>query len=410
MREKSFEEKENLLDNNTNEGNIQHKISIEKESITNGNNDENIKNSEKLSEVNVKASIGNEVIEDNIKATDTLEFINKKKKENENNENNENEENDDFDSDKGNKKKNKETKNNFKYHIKINKKFLKYFTLVTIFIYMSLIIASSIVFHQRRESNPFLFCFKFLDRIPEQSQGRDNKDIIYFLTDLNSFYIIHLVLFIIFISVCYLLIKGSESRIDYFFKDMSIFFVSTLIFNIPILFSGMFTDHFYGNFLQPVAYLILTFLGFLCMLKIYIVAKRHKYKKISSLINISILSSFMTAYQLYCFLFNFAYFYMNFYKPQINIKHKEYPEVEIIAGCLYYAVGIVVMTVFKDIFFVIAMVIIENGLLYSKRQNHYLVTIALVNISIVSLNFASVIILIFAYKKKIFHLKEKNKN
>ena len=375
MRENSFEEKENLLDNNTNEGNIQHKISIEKESITNGNNDENIKNSEKLSEVNVKASIGNEVIEDNIKATDTLEFINKKKKENENNENNENEENDDFDSDKGNKKKNKETKNNFKYHIKINKKFLKYFTLVTIFIYMSLIIASSIVFHQRRESNPFLFCFKFLDRIPEQSQGRDNKDIIYFLTDLNSFYIIHLVLFIIFISVC-----------------------------------GMFTDHFYGNFLQPVVYLILTFLGFLCMLKIYIVAKRHKYKKISSLINISILSSFMTAYQLYCFLFNFAYFYMNFYKPQINIKHKEYPEVEIIAGCIYFAVGIVVMTVFKDIFFVIAMVIIENGLLYSKRQNHYLVTIALVNISIVSLNFASVIILIFAYKKKIFHLKEKNKN
>ena len=404
MRENTIEEKENLLDNNTNEGNIQHKISNEKERNTNGNDDENIKNSEKLSEENVKPSVGNEVIEDNIKATDTLEFINKKKKENENNEKNEN---DDLDSDKGNKKNNKKKKNNFKYHININKKFLKYFTLVTIIIYIFIIIASSIVFHQRRESNPFLFCFKFLDRVPAQSQGRDNKDIIYFLTDLNSFYIIHLVLFIIFISVCYLLIKGSDSRIDYFFKDMSIFFVSTLIFNIPILFSGMFTDHFYGNHLQPVIYLILTLFGFLCMVKIYIVAKGHKYKKISSLINISILSSFMTAYQCYCFLFNITYFYMNFYKPQIDSKHKEYPEVEIFAGCIYFAVGIVVMTVFKDIFFVIAMVIIENGLLYSKRVNHYLLTIALVNISIVSLNFASVIILIFVYNKKIFKLKEK---
>ena len=404
MRENTIEEKENLLDNNTNEGNIQHKISNEKERNTNGNDDENIKNSEKLSEENVKPSVANEVIEDNIKTTDTLEFINKKKKESENNENNEN---DDLESDRANKKNNKKKKNNFKYHININKKFLKYFTLVTIILYIFIIIASSIVFHQRRETNPFLFCFKFLDRIPAQSQGRDNKDIIYFLTDLNSFYIIHLVLFIIFISVCYLLIKGSDNRINYFFKDMSIFLVSTLIFNIPILFSGMFTDHFYGNFLQPVAYLILTFLGFLCMVKIYIVAKGHKYKKISSLINISILSSFMTAYQCYCFLFNISYCYMNIFKPQIDSKKKEFPEVEIIAGCLYFAVGIVVMTVFKDIFFVIAMVIIENGLLYSKRQDGYVLTIALVNISIVSLNFASVIILIFVYNKKIFKLKEK---
>ena len=80
MRENTIEEKENLLDNNTNEGNIQHKISNEKERNTNGNDDENIKNSEKLSEENVKPSVANEVIEDNIKTTDTLEFINKKKK------------------------------------------------------------------------------------------------------------------------------------------------------------------------------------------------------------------------------------------------------------------------------------------------------------------------------------------
>ena len=91
----------------------------------------------------------------------------------------------------------------------------------------------------------------------------------------------------------------------------------------------------------------------------------------------------------------------------MNENQKEYPEVEIIAGCIYFGIGIVVMTVFKDIFFVIAMVIIENGLLYAKRPNPYLLTTAIFNISIVSLNFASIIIIIFAYNKKVFRLKEK---
>ena len=412
MKENSYEEKENLLDNIiTNEDKNPDKASNEKTSLNSelinnrqNTNDNNDGNNEKLGVQNEKATIENDIIEDNIKTTDTLDFVDKKKK-GKKNENNENDE--DLNSDKPNKKNNNKTKNNFKYHININKNFLKYFTLVTIILYIIIVIASSIIFHQRRDTNPFLFCFEFLDRIPAQNQELTKKDIIYFLTDLNSFYIIHIIFLILFISVCYMLIKGRQSQIDNFFKDMSIFFVSTLIFNIPILFSGMFTSTFYGNHLQPVSYLILTFLGFLCMIKIYIVAKRHKYKKISGLVNISILSSIMTAYQCYCFLFNISYFYMNFFKPKLGGKHKEYPEVEIVAGCVYFAIGIIVMTVFKDIFFVIAMVIIETGLLYSKRQNPYLLTTALVNISIVSLNFASVIIIIFAYNKKVFKLKEK---
>jgi hypothetical protein len=206
-----------------------------------------------------------------------------------------------------------------------------------------------------------------------------------------------------------MLIKGRKSDINSFFKDMSIFFVSTLIFNIPIFISGMITDYFYGNHIQPFVYLILTFLGFVCMMKIFIVAKRHKYKNITNLINVSILTSFMTAYQCYCFLFCLSYSYMNFYKPKLNGDNsidKEYPEVEIIWVCFFFAIGIIVLTVFKDIFFVIAMIIIENGFLYAKRISNYLLTTTLVNIGILSLNFASIIVIIFAYNKKVFRLKE----
>ena len=419
MRNNSFEENnENFIDENNNQNidNKQDKLSNEKTAVKsdiinieqnmNENGDGNVMENEKMNVKNPKASFGaDDIIEDNIKTTDTFDSHDKKKKEKEN-ENDNYDGDEDFNSDKANKKiANKVT--NFKYHIKINKKFLKFFTLVIIIIYIIITIIGCIIFHLRRDTHPFLFCFEFLDRLPQQSQELSKKDIIYFLTDLNSFYIIHIVFLIIFISVCYLLIKGKQSQIDYFFKDMSIFFVSTLIFNIPILFSGMFTHHFYGNHLQPIVYLVLTLLGFLCMMKIFIVAKRHKYKNISSLSNISILSSFMTAYQLYCFLFNLTYFYMNFFKPKMEENHKEYFYVEIIAGSIYFAFGVVVITVYKDIFFVIAMIIIENGLLYSKRINPYLLTTTSVNVGILSLNFASVIIIIFAYNKKVFKLKEK---
>ena len=419
---------ENLIDD-TNINNKQEKLSIEKtaaksdsinkldinkENNLNSNiNNNNINNNynEDINSNNPKASIGNVIIEDNIKKTDTVIFSNEKKNKKIDNDN-ENEiiyeGDEDLESKKVNKNNKNKIKSNFRYHININENFLKYATLVIIIIYIILTIICCVNYHQNRDKSPFLFCFEFLERKRDEYQDKSSKDIIYFLTDLNSFYIIHFILFSIFIYICYMLIKGTQSQIKEFFKDMSIFFLLCLVFNIPILFCGLFTENFYGDFVRPVVYTILTFLGLLCLIKIFIVAKRHKYKNVSSLINISILSSFMTAYQCYCFLFNLAYFYMNFYGPKIeeNKENKEYPEVEIIAGCIYFAIGIIIMTVFKDIFFVIAMVIIENGLLYTKRKNPYLLTTALFNISIVSLNFASIIIIIFAYNKKVFRLKE----
>ena len=116
----------------------------------------------------------------------------------------------------------------------------------------------------------------------------------------------------------------------------------------------------------------------------------------------------MTAYQSYCFLFNVNYFIMNFYKPQVN-QDNEYPGIEIALSCIYFVVGIVIITVYKDIFFNIAMVNIEIGMLYTKRESDYSLTTSIVNIAILALNYASIILVIFAYNKKVFKLKEKKK-
>ena len=420
---------ENLINNNVNTDNKQEQLSIEEtatksespnninnnidnnnvNTIVNSNNKEiiyqnNNNINETISSLNNKGDCMNDIIEDDIKATDTMNISNqKKKKKIDENELVYFEGDEDLDSELKDKNKAK-SKNNFRYHISLNKDLLKNSTLITIIFYIILTIISIIVFHKRRNIHPYLFCFEFLDRMPDQSQDLSSKDVIYFLTDLNSFYIIHLVFLFIFISVCIMLIKGTKSEINNFFNNVSYFFLGTLILNIPILFSGMFTEKFYGNHLRPIVYSILTFISCLAMIKIFIVAKRHKYKNIPSLINISILSSFMTAYQCYSFLFCLTYFYMNFYDRN---NQENMIGLEFIAGSIYFCIGVVVMTVFKDIFFVIAMVIIENGLLYCKRKTEHIIAIALFNISIVALNFASIIILIFAYNKKLFRLKEK---
>ena len=333
----------------------------DKENI-NGDNiieENNNQNTENNNNENIKHSF---IIEDNIKKTDTSDlFLQKKlsKPEQKDNEDIYYEGDEDLDSKLFNKY--KKSKNNFRYHININKKVLKYATLVTIIVYIIITIISCIVFHYRRDNDkPFLFCFKFLDRIPQQSMDTASKDVIYFLTDLNSFYIIHSVLLFAFISVCYLLIKGEESDIDDFFKDMSIFFFSTLILNIPILISGMFSDYFYGTHLKTITYLILTLIGFIFTIKIFIVAKRHKYKNISSIINISVLSSFMTAYQCYCFLFCLTYFYMNFFKPSQN-DHNEYLGVEIIAGFVYLITYQVISSRNKDRSFIPCTSVLERN-------------------------------------------------
>ncbi len=402
------EENKNLIENKITEEENENKLNITKKKeneeqyinldINNTNTEYNDILDKLLPNNDLDKSFG-DIIEDDISRNDTAEFMFKTKKKEDDNEEYK------IDED-GNYIITNRTKTKFVIHSKLNKNFLRYSTFTVIIIYTIITIIACFIFHARREKYPFLFCFKFIERIPEQMQDKDQKDIIYFLTDVNSFYIFHIILLFLFISICYLMIRGTQSEIDYFFKNVSIYFTLTLIFNIPILVNGMITKYFYGSHIQSSIYLGLSLLSFLCMMKIYFVTKSHDYKNISSLVNINFLSSIMSAYQCYCFLFNINYFIMNFYKPQID-KDDEYPGIEITFNSIYFVVGILVVTVYKDIFFCSTMVNMEIGLLYIKRKSNYILATTIVNIAIISLNYASIIIVIFAFNKKVFMLKEK---
>lgn len=386
--------KENLLEDNINQKESQD-MNLE---VNNNNDNKDSMENIDQNENNLNKSFG-QVIDDDIKKTDTSEFVSLKKKKTE-------EVDDEIKNDDNTKT--KKEKKTFSIHLKINQKFLRYSTLAIIIIYIIITFASCIIFHNRRKDNPYLFCFKFIERDPSINQDQQEKDIIYFLTDLNSFYILHAVLLFIFFSLIYLLIKGTKSEINEFFRNMSIYFMSALILNIPILINGMLTDFFYGNPLQPSVYLGLTLLSLLCMVRIYLVTKSHKYKTVKSYINISVLSSLMTAYHLYCFFFTASYFIMNFYKPKVD-HDNEHPEAEIILSSVYFVIGFAIIFYYKDIFFNIAMVNMEIGLLYTKRKSDYSMLTSMINVGILSLNYASILAFIFKDNKQLFKLEEKKK-
>ena len=410
MKDKE-EEKEDLIDNkkieeeNKDEQNIKQKEKkhIDEQYINLEVNNKNYYDNliDKLLPSDESNKSFENIIEDDIKRNDTAEFMFKKKRLEDDNDEYNYEDDDNYIIKKSSKTK-------LVIHYKLNRNFLRYLTLSTIIIYILITIVSCIFFHKRRDKYPFLFCFKFIDRIPEQKQDRAQKDLIYFLTDINSFYIYHLVLLVIFISICFLLIQGTKYEINYFFKNVSIYFTLALIFNIPISVNGMLTEKFYGSHFQTSLYLGLSLLSFLCMIKIYFVTKSHEYKTKTTLVNISILTSVMTAYQCYCFLFNVNYFILNFYKPQID-ETDEYPGIEITFNSIYFVIGIIVIIVYHDIFFCVVMLNMEIGLLYIKRKSHHVLAITIVNVAIISLNYASIISVIFRFNKKVFMLKEKKK-
>ena len=276
---------------------------------------------------------------------------------------------------------------------------MRIITLIILLIYIILLNVNifSYVFSDTKLT---IFCFEFVN-----SEDQSKKDIFnvkyyhkQFLSDRNSFFIIQILLGIPFVSIVYALIKNEYLSLKQFFKVNSFYFPLTLSLNIPILILSIINDEYENEdgsigIILPIIFTLLTLIGFLCMTFILLSAKNIKYKTISSLINISVLCSFLSAFQCYSFLYSICLIIR-------AICNKEMFIPEIVMGIIYFLFGIFIIIAFKDIFYVTVVVIIELGLLYIKKN----IAVTIVNLSTTFFSFAAVIINIFKYKKKVFGL------
>lgn len=293
-----------------------------------------------------------------------------------------------------NKKKNLNNLGKDKKYIydKIPLNILKKITIIMIIIYIIIGIISIILFSIQRHKNPYLFCFNFINRYSDIDKSKE-VDIIIFLTDLNSFCIIHLVLFFIFIILLFTLFSKREKDIKNFYKDFSIFFDLTLFVNIPIFILGILSDYYDYSYWKIICFIILTGLGTLFMMKIYLKTKSNKYKNKIRLINQGILSGILSSFELYCFIYNICHLITSF---KFNVNST----IEIIPGSFYLIFGFFLNIFYKDIIFSITMLVLEIGLLYFKKEDA--LSVAIFNIFAVFFNFSSIILTIFKYNKKIF--------
>lgn len=309
-----------------------------------------------------------------------------------------------------NKIKKEKTKNSLNEDKKINDKIyfydkipinvLKVITILMIIIYILLGITSIIFFVKERDKRPFLFCFNFIKRYSEAdiNQKDEEYDIILFLTDLNSFCIIHFILLFVFMFVLITLFRNQENEIKNFFKNISIFLDLTLLVNIPIFILGIFSDFNDNQYWKTICYIILTGLGTLFMFKIYIKTKSNKFKNILRLINQGLLGGVLTSFELYCFIYNICYITTWGIGDKIDFK------MEIIPGSIYFVFGFFFTIFYKDIIFSFTSLILEIGLLYIKKKEA--LSLVIFNICAVFFNFSVITSTIFKYNKKVFNLVE----
>ena len=286
-----------------------------------------------------------------------------------------------------------------KFYDKIPVNILKIITIIMVIVYIITGIIAFFFFGIERDKRPFLFCFNFIKRYDESDieQKDEEYDIILFLTDLNSFCIIHVILLLNFIFLLITLFRNREGDVKNFFKDNSIFFPLTLFVNIPIFVLGIFSTFNENYYWKNICFIILSGLGTLFMLKIYIKTKENKYKNKTRLINQGILSGVLFSFEFYSFIYNICYL------TTWGIGEKII-KLEIIPGVIYFVIGFFFTIFYKDIIFSITMLILEIGLLYIKKKDA--LSVVLFNISAVFFNFSTIILTIFKYNKKVFNLAE----
>ena len=272
---------------------------------------------------------------------------------------------------------------------------------ITLFILLFYIILMLInIFSYGFKKNKLnISCFEF---IPSELTEKNSTSIFYqnklFLSDRISLLFVQFLLIIPFTSIILSLIKNEYLPLKQFFKETSFYFPLSLALNIPIIIIGILKDKYENDdgslsILFPIIFTLLTIIGFLCMGFILISSKNKKYKSITNLINISILCSFLTAFQLYCVLYSICLIIKSMNSQKTFIA-------EIVMSSIYFLFGIFMIISFKDIFFVLIVVIIELGLLYIKRN----IAVTILNLSTTVFSFISIIINILKYKKKVFGL------
>lgn len=274
---------------------------------------------------------------------------------------------------------------------------LKGITILVMILYILTGIFGVIFFAINREENPFLFCFNFLSREGknEQVDELSKYDKIIFLSDLNSFCIIHVILLFLFIMVLYTFIKNKDGNSKNFLKNFSIFFPLTLLFNIPIYILGILSSRNGDKYYYSIVYIVFNSLSSICMMKVYIESKKHKYKNLIRVINQGFLSGLLSAFHLYSLLYNICYLATWWVEKSIVTY-------EIIPGVVFFILSFLIIILYNDIFFPVTALIIQIGLLYIKKKNS--LSLAIFNICVVFFSFVSIILIIMKHNIKVFNI------
>ena len=276
---------------------------------------------------------------------------------------------------------------------------MRIITLIILIVYITLIIIS-IFFYGLKKNKLTIFCFEFIENDKKYNKEKYARKL--FLSDRNSIITVQALCGIPFLSIIISLIKNEYLPLKQFFKETSFYFPLTMVINIPIFIIGLIKDEYENSdgsvgIALPIIFTLLTLIGFLSMTFILLTARERKYKSISNLINISILCSFFSSFECYSFLYSVCLLIRAIYDKPMYIP-------EIIMGIIYFLFGIFIIVSFKDIFYVFILVIINLGLLYIKKN----IAVTIINLTLTFFGFATIIINIFKYKKKVFGFLSKD--
>ena len=259
---------------------------------------------------------------------------------------------------------------------------------------ISILIAVGLYNIREINHNYILLCFEFKP-IP---QNYYTKEFFVFLTSVYATYYIFFIIISILLLICYCLIKNNNNFSAIYFEDTSIFFPIYLICFIIKSFIGIF---FLMDLFQIYFHLILTIIGFICLIYIFIQGKKRRYDNIFNLICQNFYPSILLCFELYSLLFLICRILTIGQCESYNRKYKV--KVELIGNLIYFLSGVSIMIFYKDILFPLTLVIIETGLLTKAGSSEFLLVI--LNIFFLSFMFYSSIFVIITNKSNIFKLE-----